>query len=139
MAIMTFGCITDPNSSPIVWHAMPLVNDVLALVIDGSLLGPLLSFNAQLRLAKTNRACRRLYAAVWRCMWRARAHTAVARALADSATLRVLPATRSITHEVRRMLRRSVEFSKLEHVRQLLLGAVGDDQQQRLHIPAQPY
>lgn len=101
---------------------MPLVIDVLAVILDCSLLGPQLSFLAQLRLAGTNRACRRLYAFVWHLMWRARARTAVT------------APSRAITHEVRRMLRLAVEYSKPEHVSALLLGAVGEREQQRFVI-----
>lgn len=137
MAIMTKFSAGRLHQISLRGHAMPLVDDVLAVLIDGSLLGPLLSFNAQVRLGKTNRACRRLYAAAWRCMWRARASTAARRALANGATLHSFvppPTLRSITHEVRRMLRRSVEYSKVEHVREILLGAVGKQWQQRLVI-----
>jgi len=91
---------------------MPLIDDVFAVIIDGSLLGPLLGFDAQVRLATINRACSRLYRAAWPHMWRARVASSV------SATFK------GPKHEVRRMLRRAVEHSKPEHVRVLVDRAI---------------
>lgn len=97
---------------------MALIDDVLAVIIDGTMLGPVLSFTAQLRLSRTSRSCYKLYRAVWQLMWQARAE----RVWGQRASMSSIAHSRPLIREMRTVLRRAVEAAKADHVLALVVN-----------------